>query len=126
MRNRTLASVCSAAVFVALASWAEAPAAAQSGRVPRTAWGKPDLSGIWDFRTITPLERPASQANREFLTEEEALKLERDVVERNRASMTSAERTTAVATSTGAPMDHRASITTSGWTAEQAGRPARR
>ena len=25
---------------------------------PRTAWGVPDLRGVWDFRTITPLERP--------------------------------------------------------------------
>ena len=25
---------------------------------PRTSWGDPDLSGIWDFRTMTPLERP--------------------------------------------------------------------
>ena len=22
-------------------------------------WGDPDLQGIWDFRTITPMERPA-------------------------------------------------------------------
>jgi len=96
MRNRALASVCSAAVFVALAWWAEAPAAAQNRKVPRTAWGKPDLSGVWDFRTITPLERPTNQANKEFLTEEEALKLEQDVVERNRAlDERAAERTTA-------------------------------
>jgi len=84
MRNRTLASVCSAALVVALAWWAQAPAAAQTRKVPRTAWGKPDLSGVWDFRTITPLERPASQADKEFLTEAEALKLEQDTVERNR------------------------------------------
>ena len=25
---------------------------------PRTAWGAPDLQGMWDFRTVTPLERP--------------------------------------------------------------------
>ena len=29
---------------------------------PRTAWGVPDLRGVWDFRTITPLERPRQLA----------------------------------------------------------------
>jgi hypothetical protein len=76
--------VCSTAVFVALASWVAAPAGAQNSNVPRTAWGKPDLTGIWDFRTITPLERPANQADKEFLTAEEAAKAEQEVVERNR------------------------------------------
>ena len=39
---------------------------------PRTAWGAPDLRGIWDFRTITPLERPREMAGKEVLTEAEA------------------------------------------------------
>jgi len=44
--------------------------------VPRTSVGKPDLSGVWDFSTITPFVRPAHFAGREFLTEEEAKQLE--------------------------------------------------
>ena len=24
----------------------------------RTAWGNPDIEGVWDFRNLTPLERP--------------------------------------------------------------------
>ena len=49
--------------------------AAQQGRkaaqasVPRTPWGHPDLQGTWNNSTITPLERPAKFAGREFLTE---------------------------------------------------------
>ena len=39
---------------------------------PQTAWGKLDLQGVWDFRTITPLERPDDLTGQEFLTEEEA------------------------------------------------------
>ena len=64
--------------------------------MPKTAWGKPDLTGLWDFRTITPLERPANLADKEFLTPAEAAKLEQDIVERN-AEIDSrpAERTTA-------------------------------
>ena len=27
--------------------------------VPRTEWGSPDLSGVWNFSSIIPLERPA-------------------------------------------------------------------
>ena len=42
-----------------------AVAAAQSGeKTLRTAWGHPDLQGVWDFRTITPMERPAALAGR--------------------------------------------------------------
>ena len=32
------------------------PVSAQEA--PQTSWGAPDLQGIWDFRSITPLERP--------------------------------------------------------------------
>ena len=37
----------------------------------RTSWGVPDLQGNWDFRTITPFQRPEDLADREFLTAEE-------------------------------------------------------
>ncbi len=49
-------------------------AAAQTGEPGprRTAWGDPDLQGVWDFRTITPMERPAELAGRARLTAEEA------------------------------------------------------
>ena len=51
------------------------PAAAQPESAPaaaRTAWGDPDLQGIWDFRTLTPMERPAEHAGKAVLTDEEA------------------------------------------------------
>jgi hypothetical protein len=38
----------------------------------RTPDGQPDLQGTWTNATLTPLERPASLANKEFLTEQEA------------------------------------------------------
>ena len=43
-----------------------------SWKVPRTPWGDPDLQGIWNNSTTTPLERPAALAGREFLTPQEA------------------------------------------------------
>ncbi len=48
--------------------------------VPRTPWGTPDLQGIWDFRTITPLERPRNLADQEVWSEEEAAEYERQVL----------------------------------------------
>ncbi len=39
---------------------------------PKTLWGHPDLQGVWDSTTGTPLERPADLAGKEFLTAEEA------------------------------------------------------
>jgi hypothetical protein len=38
----------------------------------RTAWGTPLIEGIWDFRTLTPYERPADFADKAVLTPEEA------------------------------------------------------
>jgi len=48
----------------------------------RTPWDTPDLQGIWDFRSITPLQRPEALTNQEFLTEEEAANLEQATVDR--------------------------------------------
>jgi hypothetical protein len=50
--------------------------------VARTPDGKPDLQGFWDFRTLTPLQRPANLANKPFLTEEEASALQKQNTER--------------------------------------------
>ena len=58
------------------ASRTGAQAAATAKPVPRTPWGHPDLQGTWDYRTITPLERPTQYGDREFLTDEEVKELE--------------------------------------------------
>ena len=39
---------------------------------PRTSWGQPDLQGIWNNVTATPLQRPAEFKDKAFLTKEEA------------------------------------------------------
>lgn len=38
---------------------------------PHTPWGHPDLQGVWNNGTTTPLERPADLAGREFLSDHE-------------------------------------------------------
>jgi hypothetical protein len=57
------------------------PAAAQAPL--RTPDGKPDLQGTWSLATVTPMERPANLAGKEFFTEQEAAAYEKEVVERN-------------------------------------------
>ena len=54
-------------IFV-LAAVLALPALALAQDSPRTAWGAPDLQGVWDFRTITPLQRPEDLGDKEFLT----------------------------------------------------------
>ncbi|MDG2140881.1 MAG: hypothetical protein P8K27_05230 [Gammaproteobacteria bacterium] len=50
------------------------------GDVPVTKWGKPSLQGNWDFRTVTPFQRPASFADKEFLTEGEIEEFEAAII----------------------------------------------
>ena len=54
--------------------------------LPRTPWGHPDLQGVWDYATITPMQRPERYGDRAYLTEEEAAALEAGAVERDRAA----------------------------------------
>jgi hypothetical protein len=59
-----------------------APAAAPAKKtatkagVPRTAKGRPDLSGPWGFGTLTPLERPKEFGDRAVLTDKEVAEIE--------------------------------------------------
>ena len=92
MSNRVFASSCLAIVVIFVALVGVVPAHAQSA-VPRTAWGTPDLQGIWDFRTITPLQRPEDLGDQEFLTEEEAAQREQAAVERNETLLNAPPRT---------------------------------
>ena len=64
---------------------ATTPAAAQNEdrpEPPRTSWGAPDLQGVWDYRTATPMERPRNYGDREFLTDEEAAAYEQQFSQR--------------------------------------------
>ena len=93
MQYRILVSMGVVAVMAGLVSFFEIPVTAQT--VQQTAWGQPDLRGIWDFRTITPLQRPEELGDKAFLTEEEAVSLEQEVVARNVSlANRAAERTT--------------------------------
>jgi hypothetical protein len=81
MRNRGLTATGILAVTITLTTMV--PAAGQApARVPkpyapaRTPDGQPDLQGVWNIATITPLERPASLAEKQVLTDDEVASLD--------------------------------------------------
>ncbi len=63
---------------------------AQTEVIPRLTNGLPDMQGTWDFRTITPFQRPTALAEQdEFLTAEEFAEFEAaEVVRRDRDNFT--------------------------------------
>ena len=82
-------------VLMAVVVTGVAPVDAQTD-IPKTPWGQPDLQGVWDFRTITPMQRPEQYGDREFLTEEEAADLDQAAIDREeRLWNQAAERTEA-------------------------------
>jgi hypothetical protein len=75
--RRALVILLGFAVPVTLAAQAEkrAPskAPAKASAIPRTADGKPDLQGTWDFAQLTPFERPDALAGKSsFASDDEA------------------------------------------------------
>jgi hypothetical protein len=109
MRERFSGSLITVAIAAAAASavisapitwaWAQAPAASGTTPAPapslKTAWGEPDLQGIWTDETATPLQRPARYANQEFFTEAERAELDRvrsEVLGRERRAERGTER----------------------------------
>ncbi len=75
-----------AVAFAVIAGVALAPvfvAAQPAGESFRTAWGDPDLQGIWNNSTLTPFQRPVEQADQEFLTAEEAARIEQAEIQKN-------------------------------------------
>jgi hypothetical protein len=88
-----MTSRCAALVLAVLTLLPTASATAQTAAkpAPRTPDGKPDLQGFWDFRTLTPLERPASVRDKAVLTEEEARALQAQNADRRSRAAASAD-----------------------------------
>lgn len=70
--------VTAALVAVAVGVWrAWGTAGGGADRALRTAWGDPDLQGIWTDPYQTPLQRPPQFAGKETFTDEERAELDR-------------------------------------------------
>jgi len=73
------AAVISASIGPTAAQSQSATAAIQTATTPlKTAWGEPDLQGIWTDEFDTPFQRPAKYADQEFFTEAQRRELDRE------------------------------------------------
>ncbi|HEY7387465.1 MAG TPA: hypothetical protein VH640_03080 [Bryobacteraceae bacterium] len=84
MTRRFLSGTLSALIFCGLLS----EGLVRSQDLPSKHWiptktpdGQPDIEGVWEIDTLTPLERPAELTGKAFLTESEAAKYEKRVLE---------------------------------------------
>ena len=78
MTQRSVAPLGVIALVCGILALAPAATAGQDGNL-RTPDGQPDLQGVWNFSTATPLERPPELADRATLTAEEAAEWEAQV-----------------------------------------------
>ena len=69
MRRVTPLGTCALAVLFVIAG--AAGMAGQQSEAPRTAWGDPDLQGVWNNNTVVPLQRPDQVGDRATLSDEE-------------------------------------------------------
>jgi hypothetical protein len=69
-------------------------AAAQTSVTGRTPDGHPDFQGVWANDTVTPLERPRRFADKDVLSESEAIEYQKDVIGRWRDKFGDLEVTT--------------------------------
>jgi hypothetical protein len=82
MPRRTNVSLCIIVALFAVVSVSAQQRTPAKAKAARTPWGEPDLQGTWLNATITPFERPATLADKPFLTAEEAALQEKQAAER--------------------------------------------
>jgi hypothetical protein len=68
--------------LAAISVGCQAPTATAKPSPPRTADGRSDLQGVWNYSTITPMSRPSELAGKALLTDQEAAEYEKTIAER--------------------------------------------
>jgi len=66
----------SSSLLVIASTFSLAIFAADNYTVPKTEWGQPDLQGVWNFSSDTPMQRPSRFGDRQFLTPEELIEIQ--------------------------------------------------
>ena len=95
MDHRHLAPLLTGIALASLSVPAVGQTQTGAADIPRLADGRPDLGGVWDFRTLTPLERPTELADKGFFTEEEAAEFVSRQVRENNVDLKRAKTVTA-------------------------------
>ena len=94
--GQMVGAIFAAAVGVALLNPLSLAAQRESSTKARpplkTSWGDPDLQGVWDFSSNTPLERPPELRDRAELTDEEVAERLQQVVDQRALQDNSAAR----------------------------------
>ncbi len=73
--------ICSSIGLVLLLSFQAVAQSSEDWQLPRTIDGHPDLQGVWENNTITPVERPELFGDKEFLTDEDVEFLQQRIAE---------------------------------------------
>ena len=84
INKRSSSTTLAAACCIALLHGAQAQT---DYEVPRTEWDQPDLQGVWNFSSNTPMQRPTRYGTQEFLTAEQI----EEAVERQARTAAAAE-----------------------------------
>src|SRR5215472_12018478 len=74
----SMVTVAVAAAAFGAAISASVPATSAQAPAPKTAWGEPDLQGIWTDETDTPLQRSPKFATQEFFTPAQRAELDKE------------------------------------------------
>ena len=81
MSHRFLAPICALTTVVIVVLMAQPAFAGQQQTTMRTAWGDPDLQGVYSFSTHTPLQRPLTLQGKDSYTAAELEELEHQAAE---------------------------------------------
>jgi hypothetical protein len=72
-------AVAAMSIYQASAQAPKKTATPQKTSVPHTPWGDPDLQGVWNDATSTPLQRPSSVGAKDILSDEEAAEFQQEL-----------------------------------------------